>query len=208
MPDQQGCHMRFIVTGIHLLSVLLLMSGCASGSMLVARSKAAIPSGLQSNLTLADQPHPRPEDLHLRALLNAALDERGLAAASPETAAYTLAYWMDESWDEVRVPALQPAPMERVSLYPAQDGMPGRTQTTYTYSQPFPAQDTSRFLSTKGACLALYSRQAPAADRPEAVWEGYIELDRQAAPDRISKALLLLLDYLGTNHVGRVQLPP
>jgi hypothetical protein len=198
MPNQQGCHMRFIVTGIHLLSVLLLMSGCASGSMLVARSKATIPSGLQAKLTLANQPHPRPEDLHLRALLNAA----------PETAAYTLAYWMDESWDEVRVSAMQPAPIEQVSMYPAQNGMPSRTQVTYTHSQPFPAQDASRFLSTKGACLALYSRLAPAADRPEAVWEGHIELDRQAAPDRISKALLLLLDYLGTNHVGRVQLPP
>jgi hypothetical protein len=200
--------MRFIVTGISLLSVLLLMSGCASGSMLVARSKATIPSGLQANLTLSNQPHPRPEDLHLRALLGAALDERGLTAASPETAAYTLAYWVDESWDEVHVSVIEPAPMEQVSMYPAQNGMPSRTQVTYTYSQPFPAQDTSRFLSTKGACLALYSRQAAAADRPEAIWEGYIELERQATPDRISKALLQLLNYLGTNHVGRVQLPP
>jgi len=200
--------MRSIITGIHLLSVLFLLSGCTSGPMLVARSRATTPLALQANVALADQPHPSPEDQQLRALVIAALNERGLTAPSPETAAYALACWMDESWDEVYVPVIQPAPMAQVTMYPAQTGVPGRTQVTYTHSEPFPAQDASRFLTTKGVRLALYSRQAPAADRPEAIWDGYIELDSQATPGRISKALPQLLDYLGTNYVGRVQLPP
>jgi hypothetical protein len=201
--------MRRILTGIHLLLVLFLLAGCAPRSMmLVARSKTTTPLALKANVTLASQPNPRPEDEQLRALVGSALEERGLAAVSPEAAEFSLACWMDESWDEVYVPVVQSPPVEQVTTYPAQSGVPGRTHVTYRYSEPFSAQDTSRLLSTKGIRLALYSRRAPAADRPEAIWEGYLELDAQVSPDRISKALPQLLDYLGTNHVGRVTLPP
>jgi hypothetical protein len=201
--------MRRIFTGIHLLLVLFLLGVCASRSMmLVARSKTTTPLALKANVTLACQPNPRPEDEQLRALVGTALEERGLTAVSPEAAGFTLACWMDESWDEVYVPVVQSPPVGQVTTYPAQRGALGRTEVTYRYSEPYPAQDASRFLSTKGIRLALYSRGAPAADRPEAVWEGYLELDAQVSPDRISKALPQLLDCLGTNYVGRVPLPP
>jgi hypothetical protein len=174
--------------------------------MLTSRTRANAPLELQRNITLAAQPNPRPEDVKLKGVLTTLLSAAGLQAETPLGASYVMGYSMDESWEEVEVPVVAVPPREQVSVYPGQNGAPGRTVTTYEFQDPFNLQKTSRYLSIQGIRLILYAKGSPSADQPETVWEGYIELGAKVSSSQMTNALQQLLGKMGANFIGRVPL--
>jgi len=196
--------MLTIVAGAITLA-LLLSTGCASRKMMVtSRTRANTTLELSRAVTLAGQPNPRPEDAQLKGMLSALLTAANMQADSPASATYVLGYSMDQSWEEVAVPVMAAPPVQRVASYPGANGGPSRTVVTYEYREPFTSQHDSRFLSARGIRLTLFTMNAPAADRPETVWEGYIELESKASGSQMTNALQQLLGKMGTNFIGRV----
>ena len=154
--------------GVSVLVGVLLVAGCASRSMmLTSRIRENAPLELQRNITLAAQPSPQPEDVKLKGVPTALPGAAGLQAETPLTASYVMGCSMDESWEKVEVPVVAVPPREQVSAYPAQNGVPGRTVTTYEFQDPFNLQKTSRYLPVQGVRLVLYPKCSPAPDQPE-----------------------------------------
>lgn len=187
-----------------------LLIGCASNSvrMIARRISPDAPTSTEG-IALAKHPQPRPEDQRLNSVLTEVLKRDGLSATSGGNADYTLAYWIDESWDEV-VPAAHPI-RSREPIHVVV-GNPNDPTEGRAYGEPFhQSSDEERgtnahHISTKGVKLLLYSNRASAATRLTPVWEGYIEVGSVESSSRLREAVRSLLANFGKDFTGHVRL--
>jgi len=164
---------------------------------------------------LASQSHPRLEERELRRVLTAELEREGFDIVNSTHADYTLAYWLDDSWNPMPA-ASQPVPMpypssvQRTVVYG-----PGGSVEYYGVpdSLSLPAEIANRnheqewtYLLTKGIRLCLYPNHGPVSDKLSPVWEGYIELGLNTSPKRESAMVKTLLAHFGQDFQRRVRL--
>jgi len=153
-------------------------------------------------------PHPRAEEQRLNQVLTEVLKCDGPNARSAVDADYVLAYWIEESWDEV-VPASQPPRQENpepVMIGAAQDPTQGRMAGESFHSLKDDSQPAPRYVPSKGVKLTLYANRGPVSARLTPVWEGYIELGSSESPAHLKAAVQNLLTYFGKDFVGRIHL--
>jgi len=202
--------MTSIFKFIGVLLFAALLTGCASNSVrMIARRNSPDAPTTTDGIVLAKHPQPRPEDQRLNSILSEVLKRDGLNAKSGGNADYTLAYWIDESWDEV-VPAARPS-RSREPIYVVA-GNPNDPTEGRAYGEPFhQSSDEERgpkahYISTKGVKLLLYSNRASAATRLMPVWEGYIEVGSIESTSRLKEAVRSLLANFGKDFTGHVRL--
>jgi len=195
---------------LNLIAVLLfagVLAGCASSgsARMVARCNSPnAPTSLEG-ISLAKHPHPRPEEQRLNRALTELLKRDDANTQSPTNADYVLAYYIEESWDEVIVTPRQEEPQN----YETVVNVPGDKTEGRMAGEPFiPIErDTSpRYISKKGVKLLLYSNRAPASERLTPVWEGYIEVSSTESVQHLKAAVQSLLAQLGKDFIGRVRL--
>lgn len=187
-----------------------VLTGCASHSMqLVARRNSAEAPTSIAGIALVNHPKPRPEDERLKLVLTEALQREGIRPKSNGEADYVLAYWIDDSWDEV-VPATQPSYqglVTHVVVGNVNDPSEGRMADEYAHRASEQRAQPARYLSVKGVKLRVYSNRATGAARLAPVWEGYVEVGSIESSAHLAEAVRSLLAHFGQDFTGRVRLP-
>jgi hypothetical protein len=158
-------------------------------------------------IALVSHPKARPEDERLRRVLIEALQREGVTPRTASEADFVLAYWIDDSWDEV-VPATQPTYQRQVTsviVGNANDPTDGRAYDEYARA-PEQRPQPARYLSVKGVKLTVYSNRAVGAARLAPVWEGYVEVSSIESSGQLADAVSKLLAHFGQEFTGRVRL--
>jgi hypothetical protein len=184
----------------------IVASGCASRSALVIAERHASYSPSRTNtIALATHGKARAEDKELGRALVAGLTTAGFDIVPASQADYSLAYWIDDSWNPMVIPptsqsGANPQPIP----YPGPGGTVRFDSARAYPAPPYPVQNE---LLTKGIRLRLLSNRGTASQRLTPVWEGYVEIGPELSPERELHSLNLLLSHFGENFKGRVPLP-
>lgn len=206
--------MRIIFNGVAVLLLGGLLAGCATNHSMQMVTKRNSPDAPTSTagIVLAKHPKPRPEEERLRRALTEVLGADALNTKPASQADYVLAYWIEESWDEV-VPVDQSSRQENYQQqeYHQVAGMGGDRTGGRIQGESFhPLKGTydvnEHYISKKGVKLLLYSNRVPASQRLTPVWEGYIGVDSAESLSELRGAVKNLLDQFGKDFTGRVSL--
>src|ERR1043165_7107631 len=213
MRSSCGKTMRIIFKGIAVLMLGGLLAGCATSrsvQMVTKRNSPDAPTSTDG-IVLAKHPQPQPDEQRLNHVLTEVLGANVQNSKPGNQADYVLAYWIDESWDEV-IPVDQSAKQENYQQSIHQvagmsgDRTGGRIQGESFHSLKEGSKPNQHYISKKGVKLFLYSNRAPASARLTPVWEGYIEVGSTESSQQLKGAVKNLLAQFGKDFAGRVAL--
>jgi hypothetical protein len=201
-----------IFESLVLVLVLAFFScGCTTNHPLVNtwRNPQFTPS-TTNTLALTLRPNPSPEDAELGRMVLVELQRSGFALVPNVEADYLMTYVFSENteehvWEEPR-PAVNPM---KTAMIP---NLPLTPQTTsQIFEQSLRSQPTGNVFRTseyhyKDIRLFLYTNPKKNASGMQLVWQGTITVGNSTSPERELAMLKTLLNYLGKDYNGRVEL--
>ena len=190
-----------------------MLTGCSSRAYVIARQNVQYPLSVANKIAIADHAHPAPEEQSLRSALNGELRQKGFNVVPPSEAEYTLTYWIDVSWKrgKIVVPNQDSTWTDRHLVTPGRnDGsLPPRITPATFSDSPLGIQHVVEVpWETKGIRLKVFPQASMRAGNMQTAWDGYIEVGDDVSEAREPLLVRTLLNYFGTDFVGKAKLAP
>jgi len=188
-------------------TLVILFAGCATKNPTVnAWRDAQLTPTRADTIALTIQPNPSPENAELGRLLTVELKREDFKLVPIDQADYLLAYTLeDELADQGRsiimtIPASPPQTTGQIMDQSLTGG--------YSAGPTFPANSVSRpvFFRNRGIRLFLYTNPKTHSGSFQIAWQGYIAAGQTASAEREMALIRTLLNYLGKEQHGSVNL--
>ena len=199
---------KFMPKLLAALALIVCLAGCASsGPTIYARRDAAFSPSAKPRIALAPHRQARPEDTALGAALATELARRGFILTNSATAAYVLAYWIEESWNTMRAASgFYPGGAGRVPVgVPTYEGSPVSSPGSLSIGVSSDGR-MERYLSQQSIRLELYPQEQLRAGILTAAWAGTITGGTRVKAGSEPALLRALLEHFGKDFSGRVNL--
>jgi len=190
------------------------LTGCSSRAYVIARHNSQYQLSATNKIAIADHAHPAPEEQSLRTAVMSELREKGFKIVSSSEAEYTLTYWIDVSWKRGKVvvpggearwtqPVFVPGGGRYDSRVPPRITPVGPTSS----DSPLGIQHVVEVpWETKGIRLKVFPQTSMRAGNLQTAWDGYIEVGDEVSEAREPVLVRTLLNYFGTDFVGKAKL--
>jgi hypothetical protein len=159
-------------------------------------------------IALTDRPNPRPQDATLGRLLVAELQRKSFALVPSEQADYLLTYVVSVSCNEEHRHVSTTVVSAPSQVAWDNTTMPQATPQAWNSSVPPTVYVNPVIYRSRDLRLYLYTNPKTHSGNFQMVWQGNINTELTASPERDSVRIRTLLGYFGKDQNGRVDLAP